>query len=358
MSRESEAPLSEDPLRVIASAPPTFRAEDARDVLKEQYGIDGVLESLVSERDQNYRVTQADGQQFVLKIANAAEQKTVTEIQVQALLHIENKRCAVATPRIVRTRDGSVSTTMVDNAVVHICRLVTYLPGRPAGDVPVDETLARNIGRSLAEIDIALADFEHVGESQALLWDLQRALEARPLLRQVRDDVLRESVSSCLADFAEDGLHRLQALPRQVIHGDLNTGNVLVAADDAASVAGVIDFGDMVRAPKVADLAIAASYMRSEADDPLALIAALVAGYDEVVRLVRDEVVLLYDLVRVRLAISIAILHWRVSARAAEDAYRQASIHSEADAALFFRLLGCGGRRLFTDRMMQATLDR
>jgi len=357
MSRKIDASLPDDPLRTIASPQPYFTAAGARAILNAHYGLDGRLDSLVSERDQNYRLTLPDGRQFVLKIANSTEPQIVTDFQIQALLHIEDKQCPVATPRIVRTRDDAVATTVANNSDVHVCRLLTYLPGSPPDDAAIGPALARNIGASLAAIDIALCDFEHAGDSQALLWDLQRALEVRPLLANIQDKALHETISSCLADFEDDALYRLRALPRQVIHGDLNTGNVLVAEHDAASIAGIIDFGDMVRAPRIADLAIAASYLRSGADDPLTLIASLVAGYQEASPLTHDEAALLFDLVRVRLATSVVMLHWRVSARGEDDPYRQASLASEADAAGFFHTLGRCGRRLFTERMLQLTVD-
>ncbi len=40
---------------------------------------------------------------------------------------------------------------------------------------------------------------------------------------------------------------QLAGLRHQVIHNDLNLHNVLVDPKDGARVAGVIDFGDMVR---------------------------------------------------------------------------------------------------------------
>jgi Ser/Thr protein kinase RdoA (MazF antagonist) len=40
-------------------------------------------------------------------------------------------------------------------------------------------------------------------------------------------------------------------LRRQVIHSDLHGDNVLTVSDDENRIAGVIDFGDMVRAPLI-----------------------------------------------------------------------------------------------------------
>ena len=138
-----------------------------------------------------------------------------------------------------------------------------------------------------------------------------------------------------------------------MIHGDFNPGNVLLGSD-AASIAGVIDFGDMVRAPVIVDLAIAASYLRSANTDPLGLIASLLAGYDSMSELPTDAPDALYGLVRARLATSITLLHWRLQARDKDDAYSQASADSEGDAAWFLETLGQIGRQRFRERMLRA----
>ena len=65
----------------------------------------------------------------------------------------------------------------------------------------------------------------------------------------------------------------LRPLPTQVIHGDANPGNVLLARGSI----GFIDFGDSMRAPRIFDVAIAASYLRDN-DEPLHLICAIPAG--------------------------------------------------------------------------------
>ena len=54
----------------------------------------------------------------------------------------------------------------------------------------------------------------------------------------------------------------------QVVHNDLNPHNVLCAPDAPDRIAGVLDFGDMVRTPLVCDLAVAAAY-RIDRDDPI-----------------------------------------------------------------------------------------
>ena len=56
----------------------------------------------------------------------------------------------------------------------------------------------------------------------------------------------------------------------RLIHGDANPENVLLDPE-TRSFTGFIDFSDAIRAPRVFDVAIAASYLRSGSADPGAI---------------------------------------------------------------------------------------
>ena len=339
-------------MRTIAATPPNLAEDTVLAVLLEQYDLAGELKPLLSERDQNWLLVTPGGERFVLKTANAAEDPIVTDFQVRALLHLESRRCPIATPRIVPTRDGEVSIRLSDGATSHVVRVVTFVPGQPMDVALLDRKIAFGIGVAIAHIHVALADFKHAGDEQPLLWDLQRALELRPLLQHVPDTNLRTAISSCLDEFELRSLPFLRASERHVIHGDINPGNVLLASN-ATSIAGVIDFGDMLRAPVIVDLAIAASYLRSARTDPYDLIASMLDGYHSVSSLAADALAALHGLIRARLATSITLLHWRLGARGPQDAYGEASADSERDAVQFFARLSATGDTGFHERILQ-----
>ena len=71
----------------------------------------------------------------------------------------------------------------------------------------------------------------------------------------------------------------LRALPRQVVHNDLNDENLLVR--DGA-IAGVIDFGDAIETVRAAELAIACTYAMLDQEDPVAVAGDVIAGYQSV----------------------------------------------------------------------------
>ena len=74
-------------ISVFDSPKPAFTAEEAQHLLKRDYGIDGKLKELVSERDQNFLVGSPAGK-FVLKIANAVEDEGFLALQNAAMKHV------------------------------------------------------------------------------------------------------------------------------------------------------------------------------------------------------------------------------------------------------------------------------
>src|ERR671916_869670 len=120
----------------------------------------------------------------------------------------------------------------------------------------------------------------------------------------LRDDA-HGVAADVLARFVADVEPALRALPAQAIHNDANEHNVLVGAD--GRVSGLIDFGDVCRAPRVCGLAVAAAYAMTLLAVPEREVLPLVAGYHARVPLTEEELALLPALIRTRLAMSVAM---------------------------------------------------
>lgn len=346
-----------DAVGSISAPQPALPAATAAAALAANYGLRGTLQPLLSERDQNFRVTTADGRQFVFKIGNSNEDPVTTDFQIRALLHIESRRCPVPTPVIQRTLSGEVAMQLSQDGATHICRVVSFVPGDLLSSEAKSPQVAAQLGRAAAELDLALADFTHPGESQTLLWDMQRTDRLRELLSCIDEVELRARVSRCIDDFETRVQAVLPGLRQQVIHADLHGDNVLVQQADRDAIAGVIDFGDMLRAPLVMEVAIAAAYLRSVDGDALRLIAPFVAAYDRVIALRDAEIDLLFDLVRARLAATISILRWHFAARGADDQYAREYVQRERSAETFMECLDKLGRDAFTERIRNCRRD-
>jgi Ser/Thr protein kinase RdoA (MazF antagonist) len=328
-----------DPLAVIETETPKFSEAEAVEIVRKHYGLVVTVRPLVSERDQNFQLLLADGRRLVLKIANALEDPDVTRFQIRALLHVEawceQSSFPLNVPRVLRTNSGDTHLTVQSAAASHIARVVTFVAGVPLEDRVPSAALCASMGRYLAHLGRALRDFDDPGSSQVLLWDMQQALSARKLLPHLRNDADRHLVARTLQEFEQHALPAFDQVRKQVIHSDFNPDNVLVDSRDENAVAGVIDFGDMLRSPLIVDVAIGASYLRPQAGNPLALIAEFLAGYHSVTPLTQDELSILFTLIKTRAAASMAILYWRISSRDASDPYLAKLLSAESPVERF-----------------------
>ena len=64
-----------DPFAVVESEAPHLGKSEIEDIVGRHYGLEAEWEPLISERDQNFRLRCTDGRQFVLKVANVAEDR-------------------------------------------------------------------------------------------------------------------------------------------------------------------------------------------------------------------------------------------------------------------------------------------
>ncbi len=333
-------------LTAISADAPTVSEADVAAAVVEQFGLHGQYTSLVSERDQNFKLCTTDGAEFVVKVVGSSEDATSTDFRIGALQHLENDP-GVRTPKVVRTSTGDSSGWIADGGMSYYLRVVTWVSGTQLERLGIDEQQAAEFGRALARLDRALDGYSHAGERPELLWDLQRAGEVRELLDYIDDIEIRSAVRKAVSDFEQNVLPVMPGLQSQVIHGDANLENVLVEDGEF----GFIDFGDMIRAPRLFDVAIASAYLRNFGDNPTVLIESFVAGYHDEVPIDPQEVDLLFDLIRARLATTIALFYWRLDARDENDPYRQKALELESGASRFLDLLDKIGPAEFTEKL-------
>jgi len=306
---------------VLSLGSPPLDVGWVRALAADRYGLTGELVALTGERDLNYRLeSPADGARYMLKVSHPAESPLVADFQTQALLHIAGTDPGLPVQRIVPTVNGASSfVANPGDGQPRVVRLFSYLPGLPMPDAPRSTAQRVHLARTLARLDLALQGFDHPAGALELPWDVQRADSVRGLLVHIADPQRRALAEHALDRFERLAKPLLSTLRAQPIHNDFNIYNVLVDPDDTDRIAGVLDFGDMVRAPLIDDLAVAASYQLGAEGDPLADIVPFVAAYHAVLPLQPTEVDLLFTLMTARLTMVVAISGWR-AARYPENA--------------------------------------
>jgi hydroxylysine kinase len=299
--------------KMLTTTPPAFSAAEAVSIAADNYDIQGVVHPLVSERDQNFRLDTDDGKRFTLKISNDAEQLQVIDFQNRALLHIEKKDASLPLPRVIPDIHGQLHCSVHKDGKTHFVRVLSWVEGMILNDATANAGLANRLGRFLARLDLALEGFDHPDSNPPSLWDMKRAEGLRDLLDHIEDPKLRQVITRTLEQFTSNVKPVLDKLRTQVIHSDMNPGNVLMDKAQPDVISGIIDFGDIVKSPLIVDLAIAASYQLSDGKDPLSGALPMIAGYHAVQPLQDAELALLTDLIRTRLITSLLIGSYRVS---------------------------------------------
>lgn len=305
---------------VLTAEVPALAHDEATQLLRDHYGIAGALTPLSGERDQNFRVDSADGKSFVLKIANVAEADLRLDFQLKALDHIAATDPELPVPRTIAAVDGRKMISLQLRGHLIRARLVSHLPGKPALLTQTTPLFRRRLGLLTAKLDRALADFDHPGADDRLIWDLQHAGALASKVALIADIDRRALAERATQRFITKVEPEIGKLRQQVIHNDFNQNNVL-RDETTAAISGIIDFGDMVRSPLVNEVAIAIAHQLYRQNDPLAVACEFLEGYSAVLPLEEAEIGLLPDIIAMRLAAREIIAAWRQGAKSGPSTY-------------------------------------
>ena len=287
---------------------PDFSIDDAKRLLAEHYGLDGTLSPLDSERDQNFKVTASTGGIYILKIVNAAEPSVESDFQTALLSHVGEHAPDLPVPHIRPTISGaSLGETTGAHGVRHLLRLVGWVPGLPLAQSARSPEALTSLGGLLGRFDRALQGFMHPGALRDLDWNICNAGRSADRLQHVANADDRALLERFLDRFNTVVEPKLAKLRSTVIHNDANDWNVLVADEDHDRIAGLIDLGDALYAPVIAEVAIAAAYAGLDHANPIGAAADILRGFHAEYPLLEEEVDLLFDLIAMRLVTSVTI---------------------------------------------------
>lgn len=305
--------MAADPFLILTTPAPRISEASAATILSENYGIEGELKALSSERDTNFHVISGDDQ-YVLKFANSAEDVGVTDFQNRALLHIARVDPECPVPRVVPASNGDQMVSISgDDGRVHRARVLSWMQGTSLQHADIDVCVARALGLALAQLGLALESFRHESSNYSLLWDLKNGTRLRELLRYVDDSDIHRICAGVLDRFETEIDPALPGLRWQVIHNDLNPSNALIHPELPSRVTGIIDFGDLVYSPLIVDVAVACAYLVKENGDALDDVELFLQGYTGLRLLEEQEVEVLYGLIVLRKVMTVLITNWRAA---------------------------------------------
>lgn len=255
--------------------------------------------------NETYAVDAAEGA-FVLRIYRDMVEPKAVRPEHELLGRLARVQLPFEVPRLVVGRDGDTVVVLESGAGPALAALFHRIDGMPA---PIDPLHARIGAAALARLDVALAEIDqNIGRPMVsprnvhpLVDDPIAALEGLGLGPD--GDAVRVALER--VDLEEYPI--VASLPRQIIHGDFGTSNVLVRD---GRVIGVVDFeaaGPDVRAMDLATL-IYITVVRTPLEQRWPVLRALCGGYRSALELDPTEIGALPALVRRHAAVSLA--HW------------------------------------------------
>ena len=156
-------------------------------------------------------------------------------------------------------------------------------------------------------------------------WDLANGLVMDDDLLGYADQETTRLLAPHLERLREASLPALQRQRGQIIHNDLHLGNLLV--DGANRLTGVIDFGDVIFAPLLQDLAVtAAGLVEACPEDPKGVVGHLARGFDEIFPLLPEEWALLQDATILRSLLCVTLGRYKLELDPSSE--KQAAVYA------------------------------
>ena len=286
---------------------PDFHESEAAQIAQDLYGFVGKASKLASYSDQNFKISCANGQTFVLKIANSDEQELEIDFQIATLKHIRSIDPDLVIPRVIPTLAGCSQTPVISprTQTRHEAWMVSFLPGQFVASFDTHPPgLLQSLGAFLARLDKSLISFSHPAMHRTLQWDLKQAAKLIDYEQYIKSEEQKKWVRYGIDRFNKHVVPHFPSLTASVIHNDANDYNVL---SNGQAVTGIIDFGDMVHTYTACELAIGITYMILEKNNPLEIAGEMLQGYHRVFPLKPQDIHVLFDLVYIRLCTSVCM---------------------------------------------------
>lgn len=290
----------------FARVNPAFSSEELATFARMHFGLEGTLQPLPSERDQNALLITAQGK-FTLKIANPAEDPALIAMQEVALAHLAALGVA-GIPRVVPTLDGNSHAEVPIGEQRAIMRVVSWVSGVPLAKTERSPAALHGLGAFMGKVARAMQGFAHPATLRPdFAWSLDHVGALADHVDDIADPARRALICGLFDDYAANIAPRLPALRAQVLHGDANDWNVITDQNDPVRIAGLIDFGDMCHGRLVNELAITLAYALLDQPDLYSAMRAVVSGFVGELPLSEDEAELVFPLARMRLAASVCM---------------------------------------------------
>jgi len=299
---------------------PKFDVQSVEQFIFENYGIQGEISLLSSERDQNFKIT-TDRQKFIFKISNPNDGLELLDLQNRMMIKLnEDVRKDITTAPIFNKKNKYLSIISQEDKDYN-CRLLTFIDGDLIADL---EKLSHDqlveLGDLYAEIDKSLFNIKTSELEGPFVWDLQFASMAKiylPLIKNYEDRILVEHFFNLYENNILPNSHKLR---KSLIHNDGNDNNILINKNGEISI---IDFGDIRKTFLISELAIVCAYAIFYTENITETVRLIFQGYNSSFKLNEFEISSLFSLITIRLCTSVLMSAYQSNLR--DDNYLSVS---------------------------------
>ena len=260
-----------------------------------------LLKKFNSERDINFLIKLKNAPSFVLKISNPEESKEFLLLQ-DFILDNLNKRNSIKS--FVPTKIHKTINTYSD-LLGRLCyvRILHFFEGKMYALVKHNEHLEKSLGSMLGNLSNELKNLNNPAAFREFEWDPSNILLIQKNLKLFKDkkkDILLTNINEHNF-FVKNNIKKLRY---SLTHGDANNYNLVVKKNE---VVGLLDYGDMIYAPTINDLAVALSYALMNKNDLYSSLKNIVIAYHNKFSISFDEIFSLITLVKARLSITVVM---------------------------------------------------
>ena len=283
-----------------------IQADQAANIAQNLYHVSGDVISLPGEKDFNFCIKSDDGS-YLLKISRPGADVEFIDFQHELLDHVAKTSPQIEAPQAYPDHDGKLISEIKDAAGnVRRIRLLSWIEGRLWSTVnPITDQLLYSLGEQGGRLTKALNGFDHAKANRKFEWDVAQAdwtNDYSHLFTGKQQEIVQYFQQQYKAIQAE-----YQHFRKGVVHNDANDNNIIVSHElQEPVVKSIIDYGDAVYTQIINDLAIVIAYAVMNKPDPLRAALPIIKGYHSQFPLLEKELEFLYQLVAMRLVISVA----------------------------------------------------
>ena len=259
------------------------------------------LKKLNSERDKNFIINIDKKSTYVLKISNPEESIHLLKLQ-DIILKKLNKRSDIKNfiPKKIHS-----SIKIYKDELDRTCnvRILNFIKGKMYANVNHNKKLENSLGTLLGHLSKELQNLNDPYAIRKFEWDPSNISWINKEIQMFKNKNKKIIIKN-LKEHNIFTTKNINNLRFSLTHGDANNYNLVVNKN---KVCGLLDYGDMIYAPTINDLAVSLSYALMNKEDLYSTLKNIVTSYHNIFQITFDEIFSLMTLVKARLTITVVM---------------------------------------------------